>query len=123
VEYSTVVFGSTAYTLVVTVPLSDIQAQSVKITQSIQSALNGMIAAFVIVLFFFAAFFVFFARALIQSVVGPVTALSDLCVKVNSDDLSSKLGDARHGPADSNAYPIYLNSYVSSTLMHISSFA
>lgn len=89
--YSPVKYGTISYTLISTVPLSEIIATSTSIETAINTTVVNMIVAFVLVGVFFLFCLYRFTRYLIRKVVDPFIELKEVCTAITEDDLEKDL--------------------------------
>jgi tetratricopeptide (TPR) repeat protein len=84
-------FGSVKYSLLITVPDSEVTEASDDTQASISFTVTGMIIAFVFAIVFFIVTFVYFTRALVHAIVKPLNDLRLLFHRVINEDYSVEI--------------------------------
>jgi tetratricopeptide (TPR) repeat protein len=90
-EYSSVTFENIHYTLIATVPQSEILEASKKPSDSINKSVTDMIIGFVFAVFFFIVLLLFVVRFLIRSIVNPVNNLRNTLQAIRNEDFSKNI--------------------------------
>jgi hypothetical protein len=85
--HTRVVYGTVDYTLIATVPHSEILQATTETEHKIDTTVNGMIIAFVFVIAFLLCLLPYLSYKLVMSIVGPLNDLHAVLDRVKSDDL------------------------------------
>ena len=88
---SNVKFGSIYYTILATVPNSEVERASTDTNKSINKSVVAMIVAFALCIAGFAVILVFFSYWMIIQIVNPVNDLRDVFALVRNDDLTGTI--------------------------------
>jgi len=91
--YARVTYETIDYVTIATVPDSDVEATSTTVQKKIDLSVNGLVAAFVILMCIFAAAIFYFSVLFARAIVTPINELKALCLMVTEDDLAGKVPD------------------------------
>jgi uncharacterized protein YegL len=93
-------YGSVKYSLLITVPDSEVAKASIDTQDAISFTVEGMIVAFVFASLFFIVLFIFFTRALIHAIVKPLDDLRLLFHRIMNEDYSVEI------PSEASSYDL-----------------